>query len=138
MDWEKRKMFEVLKQSVFTSIGLASLTKDKIADLITEVTKQADLTEQQAKEFKEEVDRRSDEARHDLTAQVDQQIDHAMIQLGLIKNESRKAADTAGDALRSFVDQRVDEALQRAGVARTEDVDSLTQRLELLEKKING
>ncbi len=131
-------MFEVLKQSVFTSIGLASLTKDKIADLVTEVKEQANLTEQQAKEFQEEVDRRSDEARHDLSTLVDQQIDRAMIQLGLIKAESRKAADTAGDALRSFVDQRVDEALQRIGVARIEDVDSLTQRLELLEKKVNS
>ncbi len=129
-------MFEIIKQSVFTSIGLASLTKDKIAELVTEVTKQADLTEQQAKEFQEEVDRRSDEARRDLSALVDQQIDRAMIQLGLIKAESRKVADTAGDALRSFVDQRVDEALQRIGVARTEDVNSLTQRLELLEKKV--
>ena len=30
------------------------------------------------------------------------------------------------------------EALQRIGVARTEDVESLTQRLELLEQKVNG
>ncbi len=131
-------MFDVLKQSVFTSIGLASLTKDKVSDLVAELKQQADLTDQQASEFQEEVDRRSDEARKNLTELVDHQIDSAMIQMGLLKGEARKAADSASDAFQTFVDQRVDEALQRIGVARTEDVESLTHRLELLEKKVNG
>ncbi|WP_146530874.1 phasin family protein [Novipirellula artificiosorum] len=69
---------------------------------------------------------------------MDHQIDSAMIQMGLLKGEARKAAESADDAFRTFVDQRVDEALQRIGVARTEDVESLTQRLERLEKKLNG
>jgi len=128
-------MFEVLKQSVFTGIGLASLTKEKISDFVTEVKQQANLSEQQAEEFQEEVARRTDEARQELSALIDQQIDHAMIQMGLIKGEARKATDTAEDAFRNFVDQRVDEALQRIGVARTEDVESLTRRTELLEQK---
>ena len=131
-------MFDVLKQSVFTSIGLASLTKDKVSELVAEIKEQADLTEQQASEFQEELDRRSDEARKGLTELVDHQIDSAMIQMGLLKGEARKAAESADVAFRTFVDQRVDEALQRIGVARTEDVESLTHRLELLEKKVNG
>ena len=131
-------MFDVLKQSVFTSIGLASLTKDKVSELVAELKQQADLTEQQASEFQEEVDRRSDEARKSLTELVDHQIDSAMIQMGLLKGEARKAAESADDAFRTFVDQRVNEALQRIGVARTEDVESLTNRLERLEQKVNG
>ena len=131
-------MFDVLKQSVFTSIGLASLTKDKVSELVAEIKEQANLTEQQASEFQEEVDRRSDEAHKSLTELVDHQIDSAMIQMGLLKGEARKAAESADDAFRTFVDQRVNEALQRIGVARTEDVESLTQRLERLEKKLNG
>ena len=73
-----------------------------------------------------------------LTALIDRQIDSAMIQMGLLKGEARKAADSANDAFRVFVDQRVDEALRRAGLARTENVESLTHRLELLEKKVSG
>lgn len=131
-------MFDVLKQSVFTSIGLASLTKEKVSDLVAELKQQADLTDQQASEFQEEVDRRSDEARKSLTGLVDHQIDSAMIQMGLLKGEARKAVDSGSDVFQTFVDQRVDEALQRIGVAHTEDVESLTRRLELLEKKLNG
>jgi polyhydroxyalkanoate synthesis regulator phasin len=131
-------MFDLLKQSVFTSIGLASLTKDKVSEVVAELQRQTDLTEQQAKEFQDEVDRRSDEARKNLTELVDHQIDSAMIQMGLLKAEARKAGESVNDAFRRFVDQRVDEALQRIGLARTDDIESLSRRLELLEKKING
>ncbi len=60
-----------------------------------------------------------------------------MIQMGLLKGSSQ-GSRLGQRCLPDFVDQRIDEALQRIGVARTEDVESLTQRLELLEQKVNG
>jgi len=127
-------MFDVLKRSVYASIGLANVTKEKVADLVAELTKEGELTEQQVEEFKDEVSRRSEAARMELTALIDQQIDHAMIQMGLIKGESRKIAVEAGSSFQALVDQRVDEALQRIGVARSADVDELRQRIAALEK----
>ena len=127
-------MFDVLKRSVYASIGLANVTKEKVADLVTEVAKEGELTEQQVEEFKDEVSRRSAAARMELTTLIDQQIDHAMIQMGLIKGESRKIAVEAGSSFQALVDERVDEALQRIGVARSADVDELRQRIAALEK----
>ncbi len=129
-------MFNVLKQSVYASLGLANVTREKVADLIAEVAQESELTEQQIQEFQEEVSRRSDEARKELTALIDKQIDHAMIQTGLIKAEGRKAAEEAGSALQTFVDRRVDEALRRIGVARTRDFDELVHRITALEKAV--
>ncbi len=77
-------MFNVLKQSVYASIGLANVTREKIADLVTEVTKEGELTEQQVEEFKEEVSRRSEEARKELAALIDRQIDHTFCFVGAI------------------------------------------------------
>ena len=74
-------MFDVLKKSVYASIGLANVTTEKVADMVAEVTKEGELTEQQVEEFKEEVSRRSEEARKELAALIDRQIDHAMIQM---------------------------------------------------------
>ena len=128
-------MFDILKRSVYASIGLANVTKEKVADLVAEVTKEGEFTEQQVEEFKEEVGRRSEAARAELTALIDQQIDHAMIQVGLLKGESRKAAVDAGRSFRVFVDQRVDEALKRIGAARSADVEELAQRFAALEKE---
>ena len=129
-------MFDVLKRSVYASIGLANVTKEKVADLVAEVTKEGELTEQQVEEFKEEVSRRSEAARAELTTLIDQQVNHAMVQIGLIKGESRKVAEEAGNTLQVFVDQRVDMALQRIGVARAMDVEELTGRIAILEKKV--
>lgn len=129
-------MFDVLKKSVYASIGLANVTRDKVADLVAEVTKEGELTEQQIEDFKEEVSRRSEAARAELTALIDQQIDHAMIQMGLIKGKSRKVAAEAGNVLQTIIDQRIDEALQRLGVAKNEDVEELAQRVRALEEKV--
>ena len=126
-------MFDILKRSVYASIGLANVTKEKVDDLVAEVTKEGELTEQQVEEFKEEVSRRSEEARTELAVLIDKQIDHAMIQMGLLKGESRKAAAEAGNAFQTFVDQRVDEALKRIGVAISADVEELAQRIAALE-----
>lgn len=126
-------MFDILKRSVYASIGLANVTKEKVDDLVAEVTKEGELTEQQVEEFKEEVSRRSEEARTELAVLIDKQIDHSMIQMGLLKGESRKAAAEAGNAFQTFVDQRVDEALKRIGVARSADVEELAQRIAALE-----
>jgi polyhydroxyalkanoate synthesis regulator phasin len=129
-------MFDVLKRSVYASIGLANVTKEKVADLVAEVTKEGELTEQQVEEFKEEVSRRSEAARAELTVLIDQQIDHAMIQMGIIKGEGRKITEGAGSALQTFVDHRVDEAFQRIGVAKAGDVDDLVRRITVLEKSV--
>ena len=37
-------MFDILKQSVYASVGLANVTKEKVADLVAEVTKEGELT----------------------------------------------------------------------------------------------
>ena len=131
-------MFDVLKRSVYASIGLANVTKEKIADLVEEATKESELTEQQIEEFKEEVSRRTDAAHAELTAMIDRQIDHAMIQMGILKGEGRKAAESAGNALQAFVDNRIDEALGRIGLAKAEDVDELVHRIAVLEKAVAG
>ena len=131
-------MFNVLKQSVYASIGLANVTREKIADLVEEATKESELTEQQIEEFKEEVSRRTDAARAELNAMIERQIDHSMIQMGILKGEGRKAAESAGSALQTFVDNRIDDALRRIGLAKAEDVDELVHRIAVLEKAVAG
>ena len=129
-------MFEILKQSVFTSIGLANMTKEKVAELVSEAARAAQLTEQQAKEFLEEVDRRRELAQRELTAQIDGQIDHALIQLGILKSGVGRTAEDVQSSLSSLVEQRVQEAVERLGLARSADVEALAGRMDLLEKKL--
>jgi polyhydroxyalkanoate synthesis regulator phasin len=129
-------MLELIKQGIFSSIGLASLTQDKVAEIVTELGKHIPLTEQQAKDFADEINRRSDQARQQFGQQFEQQIDHAIIQMGLVKNEIRKATETAGDTMQRVIDDRVREALERLGAASVDEIEALKKRVELLEAKV--
>jgi polyhydroxyalkanoate synthesis regulator phasin len=131
-------MLEAIKQSIFTGIGAASLTQEKITEVVQELAKHLPLTEQQAKDFREEITRRSETARKELGQQIDTQIDHAFIQAGLAKNELRRAAESTSGVITQLIDERIQAAFEGMGVARTEDIDALKHRIELLEKHLSG
>lgn len=127
-------MFEIIKRGLFTGLGIATLTAEKIKDLSKEVARHAQLSEAQANEFEQELSQKADQARRDLESEIDRRIDHAFIQLGLVKAGIRKRAEAAQDELQKFIDERIEQALKRLGVATAEDVASLARRVELLEK----
>lgn len=127
---------DLLKQAIFTSIGLASLAKDKAQQLAAEVSTRAKLSEQDARDFSAELSQRVDQARQELNAEVDKRIDSAMIQFGLVKAGVKKMGNEAATEAESFVDARLNEAFDRLGVARQEEIDSLKQRIERLEQKL--
>lgn len=129
-------MIDLLKEAIYTSIGLASLAKDKVEQLAAEVSARAQLSEQDAKQFRDELGRRADKAREEMNAEIDKRIDHAMIQMGIVKAGIKRLGTEAEEGVQSFVDQRLADALQRLCVARTEDIEALTRRLELLEQKL--
>ncbi|MCY2976756.1 MAG: hypothetical protein NTW52_19025 [Planctomycetota bacterium] len=128
-------MLDSIKQAVYTSLGLASMTSEKISEAIRELTKKAELTDKEIQEFTDEVGRRSGEAKKQIEQQIDQQIDHAFIQLGLIKSGIRQTADAASSSLQLLIDESIDAALERRGIARTEDIEALLHRVEMLEKR---
>lgn len=129
-------MFDVLKQAVFASVGLADLTREKVEGVVAEVTKRAKLSEADAKEFQAELQDRVEKARTELGAEIDRRIDQAFIQLGLLKANVKHEAESVANTVQTLSDHGLDVALTKMGLARQEDVDSLTKRIELLEKKL--
>ena len=131
-------MFDVIKQAVFASVGLASLTREKAEQLIAEVARRANLSEQETKEFQSELANRAEQARQELEAEIDRRIDHAFIQLGILKGRVKKEGEAVSDELNMAFDKRVDNMLQRLGVARADDLQALTVRFEALERKLGA
>jgi polyhydroxyalkanoate synthesis regulator phasin len=58
--------------------------------------------------------------------------------MGIMKNELRKVSESTGDAFSKMIDERISDAMERLGVARTEEIEALTRRIELLEKKLQA
>ena len=131
-------MFDVIKQSIFAGLGLASLARDKAEELATEISRRASLSEKDATEFVAEFMRRRDEAQRDLQTEIDHRIDHAFIQLGIVKAGIKKASEEGSREFKVFIDSQIEEAIRRAGIASAEDVQSLTARIERLEHHLTS
>ena len=131
-------MFEIVKKGVYMGLGLASLTKDKVQQFASDVAREAKLSEEQGRKFEEELQQRVEASKSDLEAEIDKRIDQTLVQVGIVKAGFKKTAGEAADGIQGIVDRRIDEALVRFRIARQEDVDSLKQRIELLESKLHA
>lgn len=128
-------MFELVKKSLYVSLGLASLTKDKLQQLAQDVSREAKLTEDQGRAFHAELQQKAQESRQELEAAIDRRIDHALVQLGILKAGAKDLAGRATDAAQAVANRGVDATLERLQLARKEDIDALTRRIELLERR---
>lgn len=128
-------MFELVKKSLYVSLGLASLTKDKLQQVAQDVSREAKFTEDQGRAFHAELQQKVLESRQELEAAIDQRIDHALVQLGIIKAGAKDLAGRATDAAQAVANRSVDAAVERLQLARKEDIDALTRRIELLERR---
>ena len=64
-------MINLIKKIVFTGVGLASMTKDKIEALGREIADQAKLSEKEGKELLDELMKKSEESRKEVESQVE-------------------------------------------------------------------
>ncbi len=83
-------MIELVKKALYTGVGLAMLTKEKLVELGKEVSEHAQLSEAQAKEFQDELQRRAEEAKRNLEAQIDQRVEQVVARLGLVRAEQHQ------------------------------------------------
>jgi polyhydroxyalkanoate synthesis regulator phasin len=80
-------MIDALKRTLYTGVGLASLTRDKLVELGQEIARHANLTETQAAEFQNELLRKGEEARSHLESQIDRRVEQVLDRLGVARRE---------------------------------------------------
>ena len=121
-------MLELVKKSLFLGFGLATLTKEKLEDLVREVARQAKLSESKARELQLELTNRAEQARQALGAEIDRRVDQAFAKVGVARSK-----DTTDIAARL-------EALERAvaELPRAVDLAALAARVERVEQGGDG
>jgi polyhydroxyalkanoate synthesis regulator phasin len=132
----RKTMIDLLKQAILSTIGLASLTKQKAQELAVEIARLGNLSQEEMLKLQNDLVERGEAAQHALAAEIDRRVDSAFIQTGLLKASVKQEGESAVSALRSTADTGVDEILSRLRVARLEDIEALAGRLDLLEKKL--
>ncbi|MCK4653338.1 MAG: phasin family protein [Candidatus Cloacimonetes bacterium] len=80
-------MFDLLKKTMLTGIGIASMTKDKIEELGKKISKESKLTEEEGKKMVNDLLKQSEKAREDLEAQVQKFVKIALEKLDIPTRE---------------------------------------------------
>ena len=117
-------MLELVKKSLFLGFGLATLTKEKLEDLVREVARQAKLSESKARELQLELTNKAEQARQALGAEIDRRVDQAFAKVGVAR--SKHTTDIAARL------EGVERAV--AELPRATDLTLLAARVERLEQ----
>lgn len=77
-------MIDILKKTLYTSIGLAYLTKEKIEELAKELIEDGKMTAQEGKEFVEDLLKRSKETKGKLSGEIEHTVQATLKKMNLV------------------------------------------------------
>lgn len=80
-------MLDIIKKSLFTGLGLACLTKEKLEELSAEIIDRGNLSEREGKEFVAELSKRSIDAKERLELQVKTVVRDSLAKMDLATKE---------------------------------------------------
>ena len=80
-------MIDLIKKIMLTGVGMASLTKDKIADLAKEIIEKGKLSEKEGKELLDEIKKKSEEAQKELEIQTDKLVQASLKKMNLASRD---------------------------------------------------
>ncbi len=80
-------MFDLIKKTLLTGVGLAVMTKDKVEELGKEFASQAKLSENEGKEFVDHLLKQSETARKDFESRINSAVQKAVAGLNLASKD---------------------------------------------------
>lgn len=101
-------MFELLKRSVLTGIGLALKTREEAEDLVKEIIKQGELSEQEGHKFLEDLLQRYDESRMKLEDKIEKSVREFLKKADVVTGDELKALKKEIRDLKKTMSQETD------------------------------
>ncbi len=80
-------MFDLIKKTLLTGVGLAVMTKEKVEELGKDLAEQAKLSENEGKEFVDHLLAQSETARKDFESRINAAVQKAVGGLNLASKE---------------------------------------------------
>ena len=78
-------MIDFIKKAMFTGIGLASITKDKVEEVAKEFVEQGNLTEKEGRKLVKDMMDYSEKSRGELEGQIEKYVEKAISKLDLAR-----------------------------------------------------
>lgn len=76
-------MFDLIKKTMLTGIGLAAMTKDKVEGLAKELIEKGELSEKEGKELVDELLKKSEQAGKELESKIEGLVQEALGKMDL-------------------------------------------------------
>lgn len=96
-------MFDLVKKSMLTGIGLALKTKDEVEDLVKEFQKKGDMSETEGRKFLDDVQKRYDEAQEKLEKRVEKTVKDFLKKTNIVTTDELKDLKKEIRELKSIV-----------------------------------
>ncbi len=76
-------MIDLIKKVLFTGVGMASLTKKKIEEIVKDMSEKGDMSEKEGKELVDELMKKSEESRKEFEGQVEKFVRDSLSKMNL-------------------------------------------------------
>ena len=80
-------MFDLIKKTLLTGVGLAVLTKEKVEEVAEELVQKGKLSEREGQALIDDLLKRSEQARRDLEAKIEGAVQQAVAKLDVATKE---------------------------------------------------
>jgi polyhydroxyalkanoate synthesis regulator phasin len=81
------EMNDLLRKVVLTGIGLATLTKEKIEEVVKDVVEKGKLSEKEGKEFVDELLKKSEGAKEKVEGQIEKALQATLRKMNLVTRD---------------------------------------------------
>ena len=76
-------MIDLLKKTVYASIGLAVMTREKVEEIGKRLAQEAKMSEGEGRQFVDELMKKSDEARASMEKMINERVEGALKKLNI-------------------------------------------------------
>jgi len=80
-------MFDIIKKTMLTGVGLAAMTRDKIEEMAKELTEKGEMTEKEGRELVDELVKKSEKAKKDLETKMEGIVEKVLGKMNLATKE---------------------------------------------------
>lgn len=96
-------MFDLIKKSMLTGIGLALKTKDEVDDLVSELQKQGKMSEAEGRKFLKDVEKRYNQTQERLEKRVEEAVKDFLKKSKIVTTDELKELKKEIRELKSIV-----------------------------------
>ena len=93
-------MIDLIKKAMFTGIGVAALTKEKVEDVAKDFIEQGKMSEQEGKKLVDEIMVKSKESQEELAQKIEASVNIALEKLAVAKESDIEALQQQIDELK--------------------------------------